>query len=140
MCCVGRLKGSMDLVNGPVVHLDLPKAPHLDPPPFWGREGGERGQERGERGARGGERGGPNEGLLDRGARGGERGWVGARGGRGGREGARGSEAGSQKCCKDLANMKLDLSRNAANSLQIEGPGDPTQWGGGWRDGGRDHI
>ena len=29
-------------------------------------------------------------------------------------------EAGSQKCCKDLANTKLDL-RNAANSLQIEG-------------------
>ena len=42
-------------------------------------------------------------------------------------------EAGSQKCCKDLANTKLDL-RNAANSLQIEGkgalPGDPTHWGG----------
>ena len=48
-------------------------------------------------------------------------------------------EAGSQKCCKDLANTKLDL-RNAANSLQIEG-----NWGcylgtqpmggggGGWR-------
>ena len=29
-------------------------------------------------------------------------------------------EAGSQKCCKDLANTQLDL-RNAANSLQIEG-------------------
>ena len=29
-------------------------------------------------------------------------------------------EAGSQKCCKDLANTKLDL-RNAANSLQMEG-------------------
>ena len=43
--------------------------------------------------------------------------------------------------------MKLDL-RNAANSLQIEGkggvlPGDPTHQpigGGGWRDGGRDHM
>ena len=32
------------------------------------------------------------------------------------------SEAGSQKCCKDLANTRLDL-RNAANSLQIEGKG-----------------
>jgi len=29
-------------------------------------------------------------------------------------------EVGSQKCCKDLANTKLDL-RNAANSLQMEG-------------------
>ena len=28
-------------------------------------------------------------------------------------------EAGSQKCCKDLANTKLDLR----NSLQIEGKG-----------------
>ena len=36
-------------------------------------------------------------------------------------------EAGSQKCCKDLANTKLDL-RNAANSLQIEGKGAAT-WG-----------
>ena len=32
-------------------------------------------------------------------------------------------EAGSQKCCKDLANPRLDL-RNAANSLQIERKGD----------------
>ena len=32
------------------------------------------------------------------------------------------SEAGSRKCCKDLANTRLDL-RNAANSLQIEGKG-----------------
>ena len=31
-------------------------------------------------------------------------------------------EAGSHKCCKDLANTRLDL-RNAANSLQIEGKG-----------------
>ena len=31
-------------------------------------------------------------------------------------------EAGRQKCCKDLANTKLDL-RNAANSFQIEGKG-----------------
>ena len=29
-------------------------------------------------------------------------------------------EAGSQKCCKDLENTKLDL-RNAANSLHMEG-------------------
>ena len=36
-------------------------------------------------------------------------------------------EAGSQECCKDLANTKLDL-RNAANSLQIEGKGGAT-WG-----------
>ena len=51
------------------------------------------------------------------------------------------------KCCKDLANTKLDL-RNAANSLQIEGKGgwhlgtQPIGGGGrgGWRDGGRDHI
>ena len=42
--------------------------------------------------------------------------------------------------------MKLDL-RNAANSLQIEGKGgllgDPTHepiGGGGWRDGGQDHV
>ena len=46
-------------------------------------------------------------------------------------------EAGSQKCCKDLANTRLDLS-NAANILQIEGKGvlagDPYHWGG-W--GGR---
>ena len=34
-------------------------------------------------------------------------------------------EAGSQKCCKDLANTRLDL-RNAANSLQIEGTEDGT--------------
>ena len=54
--------------------------------------------------------------------------------------------AGSQKYCKDLANTKLDL-RNAANSLQIEGKGgllpggpNPPMGGGGWRDGGRDHI
>ena len=43
-------------------------------------------------------------------------------------------EVGSQKCCKDLANTKLDL-RNAANSLQIEGKGGwhlgPNPWGGG---------
>ena len=43
-------------------------------------------------------------------------------------------EAGSQKCCKDLANTKLDL-RNAANSLQIEGKGaaswGPNPWGEG---------
>ena len=49
--------------------------------------------------------------------------------------------AGSQKCCKDLANTRLDL-RNAANSLQIEGkgvlPGDPSV--GGWEHGTRDHI
>jgi len=42
-------------------------------------------------------------------------------------------EAGSQKCCKDLANTKLDLR----NSLQIEGKGGAT-WGSnpleGWRD------
>ena len=42
------------------------------------------------------------------------------------------SEAGSQKCCKDLANTRLDI-RNAANSLQIERkgvlPGDPYHWG-----------
>ena len=48
-------------------------------------------------------------------------------------------EAGSQKCCKDLANTRLDL-RNAANSLQIEGkrvlPGDPYHW----EHGTRDHI
>ena len=36
-------------------------------------------------------------------------------------------EAGSQKCCKDQANTKLDL-RNAANSLQIERKGGAT-WG-----------
>ena len=57
-------------------------------------------------------------------------------------------EAGSQKCCKDLANTKLDL-RNSANSLQIEGnwgcylgtkPMGGGGGGGGWRDGGRDHI
>jgi len=36
-------------------------------------------------------------------------------------------EAGSQKCCKDLANTKLDL-RNAANNLQIEGNW-TTTWG-----------
>ena len=59
---------------GPGVHLDPPKAPHLDPPILGG-----------ERAARGG----PDEGLLERGARGGERGCVGARGGR---EGARGSK------------------------------------------------
>ena len=42
-------------------------------------------------------------------------------------------EAGSQKCCEDLANTRLDL-RNAASSLQIEVtgvlPGDPYHWGG----------
>ena len=47
--------------------------------------------------------------------------------------------AGSQKCCKDLANTWLDL-RNAANSLQIEGkgvlPGDPSHGGVGTRDTG----
>ena len=50
-------------------------------------------------------------------------------------------EAGSQKCCKDLANTKLDL-RNAANSLPIEGKGGAT-WGPStvplpplWRGGG----
>ena len=53
-------------------------------------------------------------------------------------------EAGSQKCCKDLANTKLDF-RNAANSLQIEGKGGcylgtKPIGGGGWRDGGGDHI
>ena len=36
-------------------------------------------------------------------------------------------EAGSQKCCKDLANTKLDL-RNAANNLQIKGNW-TTTWG-----------
>ena len=36
--------------------------------------------------------------------------------------------AGSQKCCKDLANTKLDL-RNAANSLQIASR--PNPLGGG---------
>ena len=45
-------------------------------------------------------------------------------------------EAGSQKCCKNLANARLDL-RNAANSLQIEGkgvlPGDPYHGGVGTR-------
>ena len=45
-------------------------------------------------------------------------------------------EAGSWKCCKDLANTRLNL-RNAANSLQIEGkgvlPGDPYHWGVGTR-------
>ena len=54
-------------------------------------------------------------------------------------------EAGSQKCCKDLANTSLDL-RNAVNSLQIEGkgvlPGDPYHWegGGGYEHGTRDHV
>ena len=42
-------------------------------------------------------------------------------------------EAGSQKCCKDLANTKLDL-RNAANNLQIRELeyhlGNPTHGGG----------
>ena len=71
------------LPRGPGVHLDPPKAPHLDPPHFRGREGGERRRE----GARGGERGGPDEGLLERGARGGERGCVGAREGERGPEG-----------------------------------------------------
>ena len=51
--------------------------------------------------------------------------------------------AGSQKCCKDLANTWLDL-RNAANSLQIEGkgvlPGDPSHWGKGREHGTRGHI
>ena len=49
--------------------------------------------------------------------------------------------AGNQKCCKNLANTRLDL-RNADNSLQIEGqgvlPGDPSH--GGWEHGTRDHI
>ena len=43
-------------------------------------------------------------------------------------------EVGSHKCCKDLANTRLDL-RNAANSLQIEGKGcylgDPYHWARG---------
>ena len=33
-----------------------------------------------------------------------------------------------QKCCKDLANTRLDL-RNAANSLQIERKGGGATWG-----------
>ena len=44
-------------------------------------------------------------------------------------------EAGSQKCCNDLANTRLDL-RKAANSLQIEGKRD--HWGG--RNTEQDHI
>ena len=44
--------------------------------------------------------------------------------------------AGSQKCCKDLANTRLDFR----NSLQIEGkgmlPGDPSHWGVGTLDTG----
>jgi hypothetical protein len=47
--------------------------------------------------------------------------------------------AGNQKCCKNLANTRLDL-RNADNSLQIEGqgvlPGDPSHGGVGTRDTG----
>ena len=85
----------------PGVHLDPPKAPHLDPLHFRGREGGERGREgareseqiltwtggeRGREGVEGGERGARGgrkvRRLLDRGARGGERGWKGARRGR----------------------------------------------------------
>ena len=54
-------------------------------------------------------------------------------------------EAGSQKCCKDLANTKLDL-RNAANSLQIEGKGgcylgtQPIGWVGGETEDGTIYI
>ena len=46
--------------------------------------------------------------------------------------------AGSQKCCKDLANMRLDL-RNAANSFQIEGKG-LLPGGEGWEHGTHHHI
>ena len=72
-------------LSGRGVHLDPPKAPHLDPPHFRGREGGERGRE----GARGGvQTSGCGIGGRD-GARGGERGreWVG-----GGERGARGGQ------------------------------------------------
>ena len=52
---------------------------------------------------------------------------------------------GRRKGSMYLVNARL-VVRNAANSLQIGNggvvPGDPTHGGGGggWRDGGRDHI
>ena len=46
---------------------------------------------------------------------------------------------GSQKCCKDLANTRLDL-RNAANIREGGATWGPIPWGVGTRGHGTIHI